>query len=782
MTHMGVRLRVIATVALVVALLAVGMFAIGGVFVARTLEQRERIEVEATLSRAREAFAISADHLSRNAKDWATWDDTYDFVQTKNPQYIESNLSGKALEALEVDMMVFIDRSDTVVHAIAADSANGDIRGISPGARAYLSSGPELVAATRRGEGVSGVIASSEGPLLLSAQPVLKSDGSGPVVGTFVIGTYVRASQLSAINRLTGETVAIRAVDDPRVSGVVRTLEAGHSSVIAPIDGKTVRGFTLLQGIEGEPALLMAITQPRASVILVQQSRTWAMLASLLAAVGVILTVSMVVDHLVLRRLAGLSASVNAITDQGEPGARVEFTGTDEIASLAGVINKMLEAVHSSEQEIRYLADHDALTGLGNRRQFERDLDRELSEARRLGSSVAILWFDLDSFKDINDSYGHAAGDQLLCALAVALRAETRDYTTIARIGGDEFALILPHADESEAMMAAERLVGVIHNHVFDVSGHDLQVRLSAGVALYPDHGTAASDLLVCADLAMYQAKAVGGARISLYSPGVQDELTQRMRWAERISAALRDGRFVLHTQPISKLDDSCNDFYELLIRMVNEDGTLTGPSEFIPFAERSALISRIDRWVAAAAIDMLRAEKAAGRETSYAVNISAAGMTDNKLAELIMSGLASSGVDPSRLVIEITEAAATSDIAAARHFIDELKAVGCRFALDDFGSGMASIHYLKYLSVDFLKVDGSLIRGLRKEDHDIHFLNAIMEMSKGLRVRTVAEHVEDADLLSLVERAGFDFAQGYCLGRPRPCGEPETLTPRQSA
>lgn len=767
---MGIRLRVLLTLTVVIAVLGGVLYGLGAYFVTQLLEQREQLEVASTLDRAEEALAFSGRQLSRSAQDWGSWDDTYDFVSGDNPEYISRNLEGESLAALGVDFIVFLDASGSIHYVAALDSQGNPAPDIPRGLRDHLELGAGHGAIPSNG--VSGVLEIPEGHLIVAQRPILRSDGSGSAVGSILMGYFIRDAELENLASLTGERLALHSLDDTAVASARGEFSAGASSVLEPTSTSTIRGYRTVRDIHGEPALVVMIEQSRPTTSLVRSSSRLTVLFALLSVLVITLTVSLVVDRLVLRRVSQINSGVSSVAVTGEPSRRLEVDGSDELGSLAKSINEMLDTLHSSEQEVRYLADHDALTGLSNRRGFELALRRTLAEARRTGSSTAIVWLDLDNFKDMNDSYGHASGDELLQQVAKMLVSASREYATLGRIGGDEFAIVLPQADVVQAVGAAERLLSVMRDNTFTVMGHQVRVAASVGVAMYPDHAETAADLLVRADLAMYQSKAAGGGAVRVYTAGSQSRLTERMAWSERLAAALNEDRLILHEQPIAQIDDGPDTLFELLVRMVDEDGAVIYPNDFIPAAEYMGFIGTLDRWVLGRAIELIRAETDAGHSTCYSVNISASSMSDPQLVTMVRAKLQETGADASRLVLEITETAAVSDIAAARRFIDELRGLGCRFAIDDFGSGMASFYYLKHLSVDFLKIDGELIKGLTSDTNDRYFVKAILEMCRGLAMATVAEHVEDENLYDIVRGIGFDYAQGYYLGRPGPRDE----------
>ena len=437
------------------------------------------------------------------------------------------------------------------------------------------------------------------------------------------------------------------------------------------------------------------------------------------------------------------------------------------------LLQSTLDALERSHLELLELASHDSLTGLLNRRRFEEEFERQIAEQQRLGRGGAVIWLDLDHFKDVNDTLGHRAGDELLMLVARTLRAEMRAYSVIARLGGDEFAVILPAAGQAEALAAAERLIRVLAEREFALAGHAVHAAASIGVALYPDHGATVQELLAASDVAMYHAKESGRGRVSLYEPeqGWAGESASRTLWGEKIRAALAEDRLVLHAQPIRGLTSESSAEYELLVRMLADDGELIAPLEFIPAAERLGLIGEIDRWVVRHAIRLLAAEEAAGEPTRLAVNLSGRTLSDVSILDVFREEFTATGADPSRLTVEVTETAVVSNIAEAGALVRGLHELGCRFSMDDFGTGASSFYYLRHLPVDVLKIDGSLVKGMGVEPADEKFIRAIVQMCEALHITSVAEYVENGSTLTEVRDAGVDCVQGFLVGKPKPLG-----------
>ncbi|MFC2079242.1 EAL domain-containing protein [Candidatus Bipolaricaulota bacterium] len=422
------------------------------------------------------------------------------------------------------------------------------------------------------------------------------------------------------------------------------------------------------------------------------------------------------------------------------------------------------------EEELLRMATHDPLTGLHNRREFSSIFERHLSRVRRYGNSGALLWMDLDGFKEINDGLGHNAGDELLSSLAHRMRATIRDSDVLARLGGDEFAVLYPNVDEAQARMAAGRLLEAIRKHTAVVEGQSLRSTSSIGVVLFPEHGNSASELLMKADMAMYRAKASGRNRIVMYSP--DDEKVEspetRIDWLRIIREALENDNFVLYAQPILDLTTNRTVRYEILLRLRDHAGNIIPPGEFLDVAEQFGLSGDIDRWVLGKVMDVL-GDASLGEDLSFAVNLSPRSLTDPELLSMISGKDSLTIIGPVRLVLEITETAAIYNIHVAKDFLRTLRTKGYEFALDDFGKGFSSFYQLKNLDVDYLKIDGSFVRNLSKDPVDKHLVTAMVQLAKSLGKHTIAEFVEDEETLDILRSIGVDCAQGFHIGRPGP-------------
>lgn len=420
-------------------------------------------------------------------------------------------------------------------------------------------------------------------------------------------------------------------------------------------------------------------------------------------------------------------------------------------------------------EQLIYLAERDSLTGLYNRHRFQEELARMLADVERRQSHGSLLFFDLDEFKYINDTFGHRAGDSMLIRVAGEVHALVRRNEIISRIGGDEFAVLLPDSTEGEAAHLAERIIRAIAHIPFRFEGQNLRLTTSLGIAHYPQHGINAEELVSHADAAMYQAKEAGknAWRVYRHDLDTSREMLHRLSWNERLGNALENNLLRLHFQGIYHAADGSLAHLEALVRMQDETDPerVIMPGHFIPAAEKTGKILDIDRWVIRESVALL---ERLPHLPAIAVNISGRSFDEPTLPRYIAEQLSEQGVSPMRLMVELTETSAVSDLHDAQRFIEALRLTGCRVCLDDFGTGFSSFAYLKHLKVDILKIDGLFIRDLPNDHDNQVFVKSIVDVARGMNKITVAEFVEDAETLAMLKAFGVDMVQGYHLDMPR--------------
>jgi diguanylate cyclase (GGDEF)-like protein len=431
------------------------------------------------------------------------------------------------------------------------------------------------------------------------------------------------------------------------------------------------------------------------------------------------------------------------------------------------IVLERLRRAERTEAELRYIADHDSLTGLLDRRRFRAELDQHVSFSARYGGQGAVMIVDIDGLKAVNDTLGHQAGDNLIRQVAETLRERVRATDIVARLSGDEFAILMPQTDTAGALALGEDLRTQVAEG--DISTEPVSTTISVGITMFGGGRGGAEAVLAAADQAMYRAKEEGRNQIALFRDPSEPKHGQRRRQttAARIRDALTEDRLSLYTQPIRSLASSEVERYELLLRMTSEEGELLPAASFIEAAERSGMVQELDRWVVGRALELLVEREAQGAPLSLHVNLSGASLTDVSVLDFIERRLDEGGADPSRCTFEITETANVYDYEAATGFADRLTEFGCQVAIDDYGAGFGPFHYLKRIPFDLIKIDGSFVRDMPRSDADQLTVKAIVQIARGLGKATIAEYVQDDQTIEMLRDYGVDMAQGFHLGRP---------------
>ncbi len=473
-------------------------------------------------------------------------------------------------------------------------------------------------------------------------------------------------------------------------------------------------------------------------------------------------------------KIVGLASNTQLICRDGQE-ISIDYSAApirDHKGTTIGsvLIFRDVSEARRAARQLSYQASHDALTGLVNRREFERRLERIFTTALP-DEPHAVVYLDLDQFKVVNDTCGHVAGDELLRQVGAVLVSQVRKRDTLARLGGDEFGVLLEHCQQEQALRISHQMREAVQDLRFVWQDRGFTIGASIGlVPIGPGVNTLAT-VFRAADEACYAAKEQGRNRVHLYEPD-DHEMARRhgeMQWVPRIQEALAESRFTLFYQPILPLGETGQAHGEVLLRLLNRDGDLVPPSAFIPAAERYNQMQAIDRWVIRSVFAALRDQNNVMPSGSVAINLSGQSLSDRLFLEFVEQQIEACAVVPERVCFEITETAAISNLSMAKRFFSALKPRGCRFALDDFGSGLSSFAYLKSLPVDFLKIDGGFVKDMVRDPIDHAMVEAIHRIGHVMGLQTIAESVEDERILARLKAIGVNYAQGYAVGRPRP-------------
>ncbi|SCW62524.1 EAL domain-containing protein [Pseudomonas sp. NFACC05-1] len=485
------------------------------------------------------------------------------------------------------------------------------------------------------------------------------------------------------------------------------------------------------------------------------------------------------IEHILSGRLSGASEHSKLI--QRLDGSTVSVTLVGAPIRHAGKVSGAVLVLHDMTQERQYIANlswqatHDALTGLANRREFEYRLEQALHNLTRQVGRHALMFLDLDQFKLVNDTCGHAAGDELLRHICALLQSGLRENDTLARLGGDEFGILLENCSPEAAEKIAEGLRQTVQNLHFVWKGRPFVTTVSIGLVHIAQTPTTLEASLRAADMACYMAKEKGRNRVQVYHAD-DSELSLRfgeMAWVQRLHMALEENRFCLYAQEIAALGpgDHGGGHIEILLRLHDEAGRMILPDSFIPAAERYGLMTSLDRWVVENVFKIIRQclnDSRQGPVAMCAINLSGTTIGDQAFLDFLRKQFVAYSIPPEMICFEITETSAISNLGSAIRFINELKSLGCYFSLDDFCAGMSSFAYLKHLPVDFLKIDGSFVKDMLDDPINRAMVEVINHIGHVMGKRTIAEFVETAQIEQALLEIGVDYAQGYVIERPQ--------------
>jgi diguanylate cyclase (GGDEF)-like protein/PAS domain S-box-containing protein len=443
----------------------------------------------------------------------------------------------------------------------------------------------------------------------------------------------------------------------------------------------------------------------------------------------------------------------------------------DEFSHYICIQDDVTHEYELSEQ-LSYQASHDLLTGLINRHEFERRVERLLATLKHESGVHALCFMDLDQFKVVNDTCGHSAGDELLRQLSTLLQNTVRHRDTLARLGGDEFGILMEHCSLDDAHRVANSILQAVQDFQFSWDDYSFKLGVSIGLVSIGETSPNLTELMKHADAACYVAKDNGRNRIHVHD--IEDsEIAHRhgeMQWVTRINKAIQENRFCLYAQAIVPLQGSDAKHYEFLIRMIDEQGKTIPPGAFLPSAERYNLITKLDYWVIETVFELLENNSEFLKQLDFcSINLSGQSLADMSFQNHVVEKFTQTTIPPGKICFEITETAAITNLSTASLFIAKMKVLGCQFALDDFGSGLSSFGYLKNLTVDFLKIDGMFVKNIVDDPIDRAMVKSINEIGQVMGMKTIAEFVENDDIQTVLNDIGVNFAQGYGLGKPIP-------------
>ncbi|HVN33847.1 MAG TPA: EAL domain-containing protein [Casimicrobiaceae bacterium] len=601
-----------------------------------------------------------------------------------------------------------------------------------------------------------------------------------PVVKLKIVDARGRTVYSTSPNQISDDD-SLNPLFRAAIAGAV-TSEFAHRERFGAID-RTIDNADILSTLvpirltgDGPIAAVVEIYQDVTPLVAKVERAQWEVAAVAAIVVGLLEAIMFFVvqhaDGIIRRQYRERELSEQALRQvQGTLERRVKAR-TKELARANAGLEAEIAERRLADQRVVHMAHHDALTGLPNRTLLADRVGQAIARAHRSGGKLAVLFLDLDRFKNVNDSFGHAVGDMLLTAVAARLTASRREEDTVARLGGDEFIVSIPDvADAAEAESVAARILSDLAKP-FTINGHQLHADVSIGIALYPRDGDTAETLMRNADTAMYHAKESGRGNYQFFSAQLTERVSRRLSTETSLRRALERGEFRVNYQPLMNLGSGRVDGAEALLRWPQQDERLVSPVEFIPIAEETGLIVPLGEWVLLEACAQAQAWQTLHPGLRIAVNLSARQFRQKNLIGMIEQVLGESRLHPSLLELELTEGMLMHNVEEATGILARLDEIGVRLAIDDFGTGYSSLSYLKRFPIHTLKIDRSFVRDISTDPDDAAIVTAIVAMARSLNLRVTAEGVETEEQAAFLRSLTCDQAQGFHFGRPMPAAE----------
>lgn len=746
--------------------------------------------------------------------DWAHWNDLYSFMQGTLTEFIPNNLNMTAFVNSNINLMMFWDKQGKLIIGTAVDTKTPKLIAYPKGLEKYLYAGSLLVMRKDANDSISGYVLTANGIMLIAAEAITDGDKLLPPLGAMVTGRNLDKDLIDKVIETTKVDVKLFRSNEINQSDKLKNIfnviskdKTGHYSL--PIDADILHGYTIIKDINGAPIGMFQMTTPRA----IYKTGLRAVNIYLLTFVvlGVIFSLLMMwlLRALVIKRLERLDHEVADISSKNAISQRVDASGTDELSSVSKEINHMLDIIQTSHDQLEHrvqertqelqktniqlqaeiterksverelvihkehlvrLAHYDNLTGMPNRVFFNEILNKALSHAKRHNKVLAVLFIDLDRFKNINDALGHPIGDRVLKEMGTRFSALLRAGDILARLGGDEFIILLNDIGDAKfAGPVAEKILNACAQPV-RIESHEFFITASIGICVYPDDGSSLEDLHKYADMAMYKAKRAGGGNYQFYTKEMNIAAHEHIKLEAALRKAIQNNEFILHYQPQLSLKDGVIKHVEALIRWEHPELGLISPATFIPLAEETGLIMPIGEWALKEACRANKSWQNAGYDPiTVAVNISPKQFRHQDVAQIVADALRESNLNAKYLEIEITETAVMDNVEVAINRLKSIDAMGVRISVDDFGTGYTSISYLKQFPVSVLKIDQHFIKGIPHNQNDCAITSAVIALGHNLGLEVVAEGVETAEQLQYLADHNCDLIQGYFLSRPLP-------------
>jgi diguanylate cyclase (GGDEF)-like protein len=806
---MKLRNKVLISIGLVWAIFLIVTFTASHFFLLHSFLALEDERANRDLNRVSQALAQNSSTLYAYTSDWSHWTDAYNFMKGKNPRFVADNFKMPAFINSNINLITYWNHDGTQVAGKAINTNTQKYIHYPKGLDKYIYSNSPLVKAHKN---LSGYILIGDEIMAIASTTITDGDKSQPSLGVAVFGRFLSPQILKKINQSTQVSTILflpkQIAANPELTQIFKTISTGSAgSMINLYDKSTLHGYIVIKDINDQPIGMLQTTTARLIYLSGLKIINY-YLASFIA-LGILfsLLTLWLLRVLIIERLESLNHDVEKISKNNTLSQRVNEQGNDEIVSLAHQINSMMNIIEASQTKLEHrvkertqelqktniqlqqeiaerksiekeliihrerlirLAHYDNLTALPNRLFFNELLTKIVNHAHRKKSKLAILYIDLDKFKTINDALGHPVGDLVLKEIANRFLKIIRSSDILARLSGDEFAILLNDIDHPKFASSIAEKILTICSQPLKINNYEFILTTSIGISTYPEDGTSLEDLLKNADMAMYKAKKAGGGVFNYYTKAMDLEAHERIKLESALRNAIHRNEFLLYYQPKLQLSDSAIIGVEALIRWKDPVLGLISPEKFIPLAEETSLILQIGEWVLREACRANKSWQEKGYEPiTVAVNLSAKQFHHPDIIGMIEKVLAETKLEPKYLELEITETAMMNNIDTAIETLHAIKRMGVKISIDDFGTGYTSINHFKQFPINVIKIDKSFIKELPTSHNDASITTAIIALAHSLNIKVVAEGVETAKQLQFLIDHDCDMVQGYYFSQP---------------
>lgn len=751
------------------------------------------------------------------ASDWSHWTDLYNYVKGENTEFVPGNINMTAFVNSNINLMMFWGKDGKLVLGGAVDTDKEQIIGFYAGLEKYIFPGSVLFDRKDVNKDVRGYALLADRIMLIAACAVTDGDKLLPPAGVAIYGRNLDQALVDKIVDTTKVNLKLLLLSDIEKSSklknyfdIISNKKIPHYST--PVTGALLEGYTLIRDINDKPIGMFMMTTPRAIYGTGAKAVNYFLISFVVLGIIFSLLIVWLLRILVIKRLERLDRDVADISAMGNVKQRVDASGNDELSFVSSEINQMLDIIQAShdklenrveertqelkktniqlQQEITErrsvereliihkehlvrLAHYDNLTSLPNRVFFNEILNKAINHAKRQNKEFAVLFVDLDRFKNINDALGHPIGDLVLKEMGIRFTKLMRAGDILARLGGDEFIILLNDIGNPKFVIPfAEKLLEA-SKHPVKIETHEFFISASIGICVFPNDAQSLEELHKYADMAMYKAKRAGGGTYQFYTEEMNVSAHEHIQMEAALRKAIQNNEFVLHFQPQLNLKDGTIKRVEALIRWESPEHGLISPAKFIPLAEETGLIMPIGEWALKEACRTAKQWQNDGYDPiSIAVNISPKQFRHQDVAQVVTDALKESHLDPKYLEVEITETAVMDNADETIGKLNKISQMGINISVDDFGTGYTSISYLKQFPVSILKIDQHFIKGIPENQDDIAIVSAVLALGHNLGLEIVAEGVETAEQMEFLTEHGCDLIQGYFLSRPLPANK----------